>query len=68
MGSAMGQPLTMSLGERIILTLRKYGTVPVDFIARVNSRRVSEIEDYLQILQVDGIIKREGDRVSLSQP
>ena len=56
-----------SLGESIVLTLKKHGTIPIEFLAKLQNRGSSEIEDYLVTLEREGIIVREGDTVSLQK-
>lgn len=55
------------LGLRILDTLKKYGsTVSVDFLAEAVGRRRSEIESYLQGLELDGVITRSDDKITLT--
>lgn len=57
---------SLGIGTLIVNTLREYGTIPVDFLAKVLGRRTPEILDYLEILEREGVIQREGEQVSLS--
>jgi DeoR/GlpR family transcriptional regulator of sugar metabolism len=54
-----------SLSESIVAFLKRYGTVPVGFLAKQHKRGVEEIESYLTNLEEKGVIIRDGDRVSL---
>ena len=56
----------MSLGEAIIRTLKTYGEVPVDFIARINGRRVFEVQEYVKVLEREGVVKQKGENLILS--
>ena len=58
---------SLGLNTRIVSVLKKYGTVPVDFLAKSVGRRKSEIEDDLKTLQDMDVIKYDGKNVSLSK-
>ena len=49
----------------IITTLKRYGTVDVDFIATQIGRNSNEVESYLQSLANAGVVRRQNDIVSL---
>jgi hypothetical protein len=55
-----------SLGESVVLTLKKYGTIPIAFLAKLHNREPSEIEGYLETLETAGIIERHDGNVTLS--
>ena len=57
---------SLGLNTLIVTTLKEYGTIPVYFLARILGRRTSEIVDYLEGLEQEGAIKREGEHVGLS--
>lgn len=63
MSSAMIEPL--SLSQSIVATLKKYGTVHIDFLARLVARRRSEIQAYLDTLHQENVIQIDGENVSL---
>lgn len=63
MSSAMFEPL--SLSQSIVAILKRYGTVHIDFLARLVSRRRSEIQTYLDTLHQENIIEIDGEHVSL---
>ena len=52
----------------IVHFLNKYGhtSVPLDFLAQGLGRRTPEILDYLDELEKQGIVKRDGDMVRLT--
>jgi predicted transcriptional regulator len=54
-----------SLSESIVATLKRHGTVPAEFLAKIYNRELSEIESYLETLEDKGVIRREGENVSL---
>lgn len=54
------------LSMLIVITLKEYGTIPIDFLAKVLGRRPSEIEEYLENLERERVIERKGEKVSLS--
>lgn len=54
-----------SLGESVVLTLKKYGTIPVGFLAKLHNTRPAEIEDYLTALEAAGIVERRDGNVTL---
>ena len=56
---------TSSLSESIVAFLKKYGTVPVEFLAKLHHRGADEIESYLATLEDKGVIVRDGEMVSL---
>jgi predicted transcriptional regulator len=49
----------------IITTLKRYGTVDVDFIATQIGRNASEVDGYIQSLANAGVVRRYNDVVSL---
>lgn len=63
MSSITNEPL--SLSQAIVATLKKYGTVHIDFLARLVSRRRSEIQTHLEILCQERVIEIDGENVSL---
>lgn len=58
---------SLSPGTSIIKTLQKYGTVPIDFLARVNGRKRSEIKEHLKSLEQAGLIECRDERVRLTK-
>lgn len=52
----------------IVRLLRKYGStpIPIDFVAVSLGRRTPEILTYIQELEKAGVIKREGEHVTLA--
>ena len=54
------------LNLSIVNTLKKYGSIPVDFLAKILRRRKSEILENLGILEKEGVITLTGENVSLS--
>ena len=58
--SAISSPL--SLGEAIIRTLKSYGDVSIDFLARVSNRRVFEVQEYISVLEREGVVTRKGEK------
>lgn len=55
------------LSTQIVGILRKYGTIPVDFLARSLGRHASEIMRDLDSLEHEGVLKRDGEQVRLSE-
>jgi len=49
----------------IVLVLKNYGAVPLDFLAQKVGRRTPEILEYLRALEEEGVIKRQDDTVAL---
>lgn len=49
----------------IITTLKRYGTVDVDFIATQIGRNSNEVENYVQSLANAGVVRRHNGVVSL---
>lgn len=47
--------------------LQQYGTVPVDFVAHILKRHQTKNRALLELLQVRGIVKIEGDVVTLTE-
>lgn len=56
---------SLSLAELIVATLRRYGALSVDFLARVLDQRTSDVEDYVDRLVREGVVIRSGNTVSL---
>ncbi len=55
-----------SLAVSIVVILKNYGQVPVDFLAQALNRTQSEILDALISLEHEGVkIRREDDMVAL---
>lgn len=54
-----------NLGEEIVLALKRYGTVPVEFLSRLTGRDVSTVEEYLATLEEKKVISREDHKVKL---
>jgi hypothetical protein len=57
---------SLSLNTSIVLALRRYGTIPLDFLARVLGRRKSEILSDVEDLQRKGIVAVTDEKISLS--
>lgn len=57
---------SLSLAELIVVTLRRYGSLSVDFLARVLDQRTDDIEEYVELLAEQGVLIRTGNDVSLS--
>jgi len=49
----------------IVTTLKRYGTVDVDFIATQIGRNANEVDGYVQSLANAGVVRRHNDIVSL---
>lgn len=49
----------------IVMTLKNYGEVELDFLAELVGRSPTEVEGYLQNLEEDGIVRQQGSKVSL---
>ncbi len=49
----------------IITTLKRYGSVDIDFIATQIGRNSHEVESYLQSLANAGVVRRQNGIVSL---
>ncbi len=49
----------------IVTTLKRYGTVDVDFIATQIGRNASEVDGYVQSLANAGVVRRQNNIVSL---
>jgi predicted transcriptional regulator len=64
----MSRPLS-SPSVLIVDFLRKYGakSIPLDFVAQGVGRRTPEILDYVARLEQQGIVRREGDMVHLTE-
>jgi DNA-binding MarR family transcriptional regulator len=56
---------SLSLAELIVVTLRRYGSISVDFLARVLDQRTSDVEEYVDRLEREGVVMRSGNEVSL---
>jgi len=56
---------SLSLAELIVVTLRRYGEISVDFLARVLDQRTSDVEEYVVKLEREGVVMRSGNKVSL---
>lgn len=57
---------SLGLNTKIVTTLNKYGTIPVDFLAHLLDRRTSEIKEYLVSLEQEGVIEIKDEKVNLS--
>jgi hypothetical protein len=57
---------SVGLSTLIVSTLQEYGTIPIDFLAKVLGRRTPEIQDDLDILEQERVIHREGENVRLA--
>lgn len=62
----MGSTKPVTLGESIIRTLKEYGAVRIDFVARVLGRPLFEVQEYVSALENVGAIKRDGDMISIA--
>ncbi len=49
----------------IVLVLKNYGSVPLDFLAQKVGHITPEILEYLRTLEEEGVIKRQDDTVAL---
>jgi len=56
---------SLSLAELIVASLKRYGTVSIDFLARILGQRTSDIEEYVNILERETIVVRENNKVAL---
>ena len=54
-----------NLGEEIVLALKRYGTVPVEFLSRLTGRDVSTVEQFLDKLEQKKVVTREDRKVTL---
>ena len=54
-----------NLGEEIVIALKRYGSVPVEFLSRLTGRDSSTIERYLTTLEQKKVVKREDQNVKL---
>ena len=54
-----------NLGEEIVIALKRYGSVPVEFLSRLTGRDPSTIEKYLVTLEQRKVVKREDQSVKL---
>lgn len=60
----MSEPI--GINTRIVKILREYGQIPIDLLAIKLERRLDEISNEIQRLEVDGIIEVEGENVNLA--
>lgn len=56
----------LGVHSSIVAVLRRHKDVSVDFLARTLGRKPGELEEFLNNLEQDGVLRREGDRVFLS--
>ena len=56
-----------NLGEEIVLALKRYGDVPVEFLSRLTGRGPATIEEYLTALEEKHVVKRKDEKVSLNE-
>ena len=54
-----------NLGEEIVIALKRYGSVPVEFLSRLTGRDPLTIEKYLTALEQKRVVKREDQNVKL---
>lgn len=51
----------------IVRTLKEYGPIHIEFLAKVLGRRRSEILEYLDVLEREGVIRRTEEKVGLKE-
>jgi DeoR/GlpR family transcriptional regulator of sugar metabolism len=61
----MSEPI--GLNALIVKALREYGSIHVDLLAKLLGRRLDELENDLQSLEVEGVLKRDGDMINLTE-
>jgi predicted ArsR family transcriptional regulator len=61
----MAMHTALALNTAIVTTLKEYGPIPVDFLAKLLGRRTAEILEYLESLEREGVVRRDGEKVSL---
>jgi len=54
-----------SPNTEIVAVLKKYGSVHIEFLAKLLSRRPPEITEQLDTLEREGVIKRDGEMVGI---
>jgi predicted transcriptional regulator len=55
-----------NLGEEIVLALRRYGAVPIEFLSKLTGRDTPTLERYLTTLEEKEVVKREDQKVKLN--
>jgi predicted transcriptional regulator len=53
---------------QVVKSLRKYGEVPIDFLARSLGRRRYEVLADLEALKKEGFVTFRDDKVRLNEP
>ncbi len=56
---------SVNLGEEIVLALKRYGRVPVEFLVRLTGRSPSTVEEYVTALEERHVVKRQNEQVML---
>ena len=58
----------LNVGESIVTTLKRYGgSVPIEFLARLESCTTNELKEYLDDLERKGVVRQEGETVRLAR-
>ena len=63
----MNELLKGAPNTNIVQVLKKFGStaIPVDFLAESLGRKRPELDEYLNDLEHDGVVKREGETIRL---
>jgi DNA-binding IclR family transcriptional regulator len=55
----------LGVGSQIVKAVEKYGSLPIDYLARTFGKSREEVEEYVSELQKAGLVKVKGDDVCL---
>jgi len=63
----MNELLKGAPNTNMVRILKKFGStaIPVDFLAESLGRKGSELDEYLDDLEHNGVVKREGESIRL---
>lgn len=54
-----------NLGEEIVLALKRYGSVPIEFLSKLTGKDPATVEQYVTTLEEKEVVKREDQKVKL---
>ena len=54
-----------NLGEEIVLALKRYGSVPIEFLSKLTGKDPSTVERYVTTLEEKEVVKREDQKIKL---
>jgi len=60
-------PPNLALHTNIVTTLKKYREIEIDFLAKVLGVKSDDLRESIETLEGEGVIRREGDRISLER-